>query len=487
MVDDNEIRQVVRNRSEQFLDEARKATRKDGQVYDLEKEFAKTRKNRSYRVVVVTLVTIAGLVFASLAATGIIRHQTAAMPVDVKPFEDLNLGDLLDTAKKSEADLEQAKLDLSRLQAAEKTALQAIDHDLAASLDAITARHYPKADEKKRKAQATAQAEAQKKAVRARYDGQIADAKARVASIQATIDSFDKRFSEQTRKQQEVLNSQARLFDLEKQNLIATYSGKIGDLEAALATEQQSSKRQRDSLAASYTERWNPVFDEPDTLPLLSGFTLKDDVKAPAVASLPSVLFESGVLGTKDAAGLDASYGNLLLLSGKLRGISYVNSVPPALDRIEYEARLQYGVFRGALERSGAAIVDQRNRANAAEAKAASAEAALERITWAAAAYLQNSRQDGCLVDCRSTDQMTVVLSSSAKIVDGSLADIRRPDAKDATARIAFYLKDGATYAKLVSIAAGASLRPFDTFVLVPAALPTAPASSAAPTTTTGH
>jgi len=482
MVDDNEIRQVVRNRSEQFLDEARKATRKDGQVYDLEKEFAKTRKNRSFRVVVVTLVTLAGLVLASLVVTGIIRNQTAAMPVDVKPFEDLNLGDLLDTAKKSEADLEQAKLDLSRLQAAEKTALQAIDHDLAASLDAITARHYPKAEEKKRKAQATAQAEAQKKAVRTRYDGQIADAKARVASIQSTIDSFDKRFSEQTRKQQEVLNSQARLFDLEKQNLITTYTGKIDDLETALANEQQSSKRQRDSLAASYTERWNPVFDDPDTVPLLTGFTLKDDAKAPTVASLPSVIFESDVLGTKDAAGLDTSYGNLLLLSGKLRGISYVNSVPPALDRIEYEARLQYGVFRGALERSGTAIVTQRNRADAAEAKAAaaeakaaSAEASLERFRWAAATYLQNSHQDGCLVDCRSTDQMTVIVSASAKIADGSLADVRRPDAKDATARIAFYLKDGVTYAKLVSLATGATLKPFDTFVLVSASPSAAP------------
>ena len=475
MVDDNEIRQVVRSRSEQFLDEARKATRKDGQVYDLEKEFAKTRKNRSFRVVLVTLVTIAGLVLASLVVTGIIRHQTAAMPVDVKPFEDLNLGDLLDTAKKSEADLEQAKLDLSRLQAAEKTALQAIDHDLAASLEAITARHYPASDEKKRKAQATAQAEAQKKAARARYDSQIADAKERVASIQATIDSFDKRFSEQTRKQQEVLDSQARLFDLEKQSLIATYSGKIDDLETALAGEQQSAKRQRDSLAASYTERWNPVFDDPATASLLTGFTLKDEARDPTVASLPSVIFEAGVLGTKDAAGLDSSYGNLLLLSGKLRDISYVNSVPPALDRMEYEARFQYGAFRGALERSGTAIVDQRNRADAAEAKAASAEAALERFRWAASAYIQNSHQDGCLVDCRNTDQMTVIVGASAKVTDGSLVDVKRPEAKEATARLSLYVKDGVTYAKLVSIAAGESLKPFDPFVLVPATPAAAP------------
>lgn len=481
MVDDNEIRQVVRSRSERFLDEARKATRKDGQVYDLEMEFARTRKNRSFRVALVTLATIAGLVFASLVVTGIIRHQTAAMPVEVKPFEDLNLGDLLDTAKKSEADLEQAKLDLSRLQAAEKTALQAIDHDLAASLEAITARNYPKADEKKRKAQATAQAEAQKRAVRARYDGEIADAKERVASIQATIDSFDKRFSEQTRKQQEVLDSQARLFDLEKRDLIATYSGKIDDLETALASEQQSAKRQRDSLAASYTERWNPVFDDPGTASLLTGFTLKDDARAPTVASLPSVIFETGVLGTKDAAGLDSSYGNLLLLSGRLRGISYLNSVPPALDRVEYEARLQYGAFRGALERSGTAIVDQRNRAEAAEAKAAASDAALERFRWAVAAYVQNSRQDGCLVDCRNTDQISVVLGASSKVADGSLVEVKRPDAKEATARLSLYVKDGVIYARLISLAAGESLKPFDPIVLVPAA----PAAPAAPTA--GH
>lgn len=469
MVDDNEIRKVVRSTSERFLDEARMATHKDGQIYDLEKEFSRTRKNRSYRVIWVTLATIAALVLAAFAATTIIRNQTDAMPVDVKPFDDLNLGDLLDTAKKSEADLEQAKLDLSRLQAAERTDLRAIDHDLAATLESIAARRYPKAEEKRRIAQATAQAEAQKKTVRSGYAGRIADATARVASIQDTIDGFDKRFSDQARKQQEVLDSQTRLFDLEKQALIATYSGKIDDLETALDREQKNSKRQRDGLAASYTERWNPVFDDAATASLLSGFALKDETRGPTIASLPQTVFDAGVLGSKDAAGIDSSYGNLLLLSGKLRGISYVNSVPPALDRIEYEARLQYGAFRGALERSGSAIAEQKSKTEAAEAKAAFAEAALERYRWAAARYLQETKQDGCLVDCRSTDQMTIALGASAKVADGSQANIMRPGVKDPVARIAFFVKNGQTYAKVVSLAAGESLKPFDTFMIVQA------------------
>lgn len=458
MVDDNEIRRVVRNTSERFLDEARKATHKEGQVFDIATEFARTRKNRSSLVVWVTIATIAGLGLTAFAATAIIRNQAAAMPVDVKPFDDLNLSDLLDTAKKSDSDLEQAKLDLSRLQSAERTGLAAIDQELAATLEAITARYHSRAEVNKRKAQAQAQADAQKKALRDRFAGQIAAAKAHVASIQATIDGFDRRFSEQTRKQQELLDSQSRLFDLEKQRLIATYAGRLEDLEAALEKEQKNAKRQRDALAASYTARWNPVFEDTASLSLLTGFTLQEEAPQP-IAKLPASVFDAGILGTRDANGIDASFGNLLLLSGKLREIPYENSVPPALARIEYEARFEYLAFRAALERSGKAIADEK-------ARTAKAETALDGYDWALAQFLADGKQDGCLVDCRDRERMTVVLSASVKVTADSQADVTRPGptagSTQVIGRVAFFQQDGRTFAKVVSLADGERLRALD-------------------------
>lgn len=471
MGDDNEIRQVVRRQSEQFLDQARHATKEVGLVYNLDEEFKKSKKNKPYVVYIVTAITIAVLGGAAFVTTGIIRQQTAAMPVDVNAFQDLNLRDVLDRAKRDESDLESSKLELSRLESDQTAALEAAERDQQASFDTIKASGLSDADEKAALAAATAKAAANKKDIKARFSASIAQKRQEVDTKQTKVDSYNQRMSEQTRKQQEKLDNQGKLFDLEKDRLVSTYEGKIKDMQAAIAREEAAMKRQREELQTTLTTRWNPTYGDEKSAALLSNFKLG---KGGIVGSLPPKLDSTSVLTLADAEALETSRSNLLFLSSKLRAVPYLNSVPPALARMEYEARLQFDTYRAALIRAGGVIDARDKRISELEAQLAADEAYLERYRWATSQFVLDSREGGYIMDCRTSSEILVAVNPAIPVPEGTTGYVVRTGDK-AIATLSFFYKDGGVRARLVQINPGEKLRPFDPITVMVAA-PASPA-----------
>ena len=285
-------------------------------------------KNRSILVIAVTALTILALASAAALATSIIKRQTASMPVDVNAFEDLNLRDLLDTAKRNEADLEQAKLDLSRIQGEEAAALGSIDRELSATTEAIQARGLASTEEGRRIAQAKALSASQKAAVTARYSTSLATGQAKVKAIQDKIDSYDKRLSDQSRKQQELLDNQNKLNDLEKQGLVKSYEGRIQDLRSAAERDAVAAKRQRQALSQGLTERWNPVFTDPETAGLLTDFTNPPDT---GLQPWDDSLQKAGVMSRAEYEEMAKSHERSLGLSFEAQGdpLPQLGSTPP--------------------------------------------------------------------------------------------------------------------------------------------------------------
>jgi hypothetical protein len=463
MGDDNEITNLVRRESATFLDEARRATKAGGHVYNLEDEFVKTKKNRSFFVAGVTIATIVVLSIVALTVTESIRRKTANTPVDVKPFAELNLKDILDTAKRNESDLEQAKLELSSVQSQIGSKIDSIDKDYQGSVAAIKARSLPKTEENRRLAVASADADQKKRALRAQYSDELERKRAKVADIQERVDSYDKRLSDQNRAQQDMLDSQSRLFGIEKKNLVATYEGKIADLEAARGRDAETMKRQRDEITASLIDRFNPVFDDERSKSLLEGW------KEPPFYDLPAAfhpsLFSDSVLDTKAAAALEASYENYLHLSTELRAVSYINSVPGALSRMENELRSATLAYRAALAKAGGALEERDGKIAALEARAKTAETALERYRWATSQYVLENREGGYIIDPRDPEKLLVAINPAIPVSSESEGFIIRSGDK-AIATIRFFVEGAQLRARVLSILPGETIKPFDAVVV---------------------
>jgi hypothetical protein len=478
MGDDNEVRKLVRKEAERFLVEARKSSKDLRVTYDIEAEFAKTRKNRSYGVLLVTFGTIAALALLAWGATSWISKANESAPVDVGAFEDLNLKDLLDTAKRNEGDMKRVEAEIASMRKDLSLALDAADREYGMEVESIRARSRTAAEELAQVEAARVAWLSRKREIQSSYGSRIATAERTAREIQARIDKYDQRLMEQARQQQAILDNAQKVFEIEKQKLTAGYEARLAALEAARKRDLATAARQREELAASLTSRFNPVFDDARSKELLQGW------KAPAYgpfAPLAPALFQGGFTSEAESAGLERSLSDLRYLAERLRAVPYLNSVPAALSRLEGEALASIAAYRALSDRVAAGIVDrdlliaERDRLIAdrerliaerdrfitgLEAMVRSVESERDSLDWAIGRYALGQRETGFIIDPRDPAKITIALNPEIPVADGSQALVVRGEKTIARIRIA---ASGRRFiASIQEIAEGESVLPFD-------------------------
>jgi len=462
MGDDNEIRQLIHREAEDFLKKARAATKDVHEVYDLEGEFRKTRKNRSLLVPLVTIVTLAVLGLVAWGVANRIQAMNNAAPVDVASFEDLNLKDLLDTAKRNADDLSNAQSDLQQLNFDLKSSLDSADRDYAAAIETLRAKTLSAAELARQSADALSARDAKKRQIQASFTQRIAAKKAEIAAIQTKIDSYDQRMMKQAKDQQAVLDSATKKFDLEKQQLVSDYEHRLADLAARRQSDIASLTRQRETLAATLVSRYNPVFSDDRMVALLKGW------KAPATYGpfppLPDYLVQSGAMSAADSANLDVSLSDFGYIADRLHKVPWINSVPGAVSRLEGEGMESALTYRNALV-SAATELQTRDRSIAALTdRATKAETERNRLDWAIGSYADAQRESGFVVDPRDPTAVVIVMNPSVPVSDGILAYVVRGEKSIATMKLT--VRDGVTIGAVASIVDGETMQPFDSVLV---------------------
>jgi len=470
MGDDNEIRQLVRHESESFLKTALDQSKDVVKTYDVDVEYAKTKRNKSFVVVGATVVAIVILSVAAFAVTRSIEHRIAAAPVDVAAFDDLNLKDILDTTKRNEGDRERAKLELSQLQSDLSSSLAAADRDMQSAGESIKARAASADDETRQLKAAAAAAESKKKSLRAEFAAALAKKNAELAAIQKKIDQYDTRMVEQAKKQQVLLASERIVFDIEKKKQSDLYEARISELVAGRRSDAVELRRQKEELAASLTLRYNPLFADERSQSLIAQAPMNLS-KAMVLDPLHPYLNSAGVLDAASAARIDRSFSDFEYLSAKLRAVPFINAVPASLARIESEARSSFASYRSALAAAGGGLADRDQRIAekdariaALTARAQEAEGSLEQFRFAVTSFARESREGGYVIDPRDPSRILVYLDATVPISDGGSGYVVRGDKSIAT--VAFHLEGGKLTANIIRLETGETLQAFDTILV---------------------
>ncbi len=474
MGDNDEIRQIIHRESERILERALVETEGLAKRYDFQTEFAKSKKNRHPFVLVGTLLTIAALGGAAFGVTRIINERTRRAPIEVGAFEDLNLRDLLDRAKRNEVALGIAKVELGRLEEAYAGELSQIELQLRAAKDTLAASGGREGAEQRRTAGSMDAAAAKARdAAKATYEPAIASKKREIERLQAEVDRYDQRLAEQTKKQREAIDNQRRLFELETRQLTDRYEARIAQLERARKAEAEAAARQREELKAALDERrqrelaatilrYNPILDDERSKALLEGWAAGEAAMLPP---LPSYLLRARTADESNYAAIERAERNFGYLSARLRAVPYVNSVPAALARAEAEALGAMASYRQLLERAARGLESRDTTIAALEARATTAEVALERYRWAVSEYTRLSREGGYILDPRTPADIVIALSDAFPVAEGMSAYVFR-DGDRPIATIAFFLRDGVVRARLVELARGETIRPFDSILV---------------------
>lgn len=200
-------------------------------TYNLEREYAKTKKNKSPFVFFVLFACVVITVGVAWGLSLTIAKQNQSISVNLEEFDALNLRALLDSVARvqdkynvavQERDMTKAAMD-NELKAAESQR----DDDLFV-LESISSVD-PESMSAKRRA-ILAEYDKKVQQIKEQYEDKIAELEAKVDEYQKELDSYDSNQVASAREKEGV-SSEYSVQEMERKKLIANYEAQIKDLQ----------------------------------------------------------------------------------------------------------------------------------------------------------------------------------------------------------------------------------------------------------------
>ena len=239
MDNDNKIGDVS-NKVQLFLSESPLFSEiEKPEMYDLEKEYAKTKKNKSLKNIIILAVTFVVVVGISFGITAYIDHKYSNIEVDIEVFDDLNLKNLLNIVGQIQSELNSAKDDKRRLELDMASEISRIDLKLEAEKDLISKKRIPSSLKRNQTEEAEKTAEVERQKVRASYGKKIASLKITIADLENELANYESSNLERAWEQQNIIDSERQLYEMEKKAQKKEYEAALEELRRKLAAQQK--------------------------------------------------------------------------------------------------------------------------------------------------------------------------------------------------------------------------------------------------------
>lgn len=334
---DHEINAISSNEDSKvhlFLRESLKAIRHiDQKPYNLDAEFAKTRKNKDYFVVLVLFVAVFIIVLGAWIITSRINESSRNVPVDIAVFEDLNLKNVLDLAKKAEDTLVKTVDERNSLQINYQSELLNVRSQKKSELEIISSMKLSDMERARRNTAIETQYVGKEQAVKASYQQRFAVVDRALAEARKQVESFDTKRVEEARAQQMMLNNQRDLYELEKSEMKKSFEGELSALRTRMTVIQEENAKLKTTQIKDLIDEYqghlatlDPVLEDPDAGGYMSAVA---PYAKPAVpfSAIPKNIPSDFTFGSVDFSTVRKGYRGIDYLLTALSGIPYENGV----------------------------------------------------------------------------------------------------------------------------------------------------------------
>jgi len=463
---DFEVKDLVEQSKLIFLREVIEDFRRQQALYDAGTEFAKTKKNRSPIVPLVVLGMTLLFVLGAVAVTLYIQETSKRITVGIQEFEDVNLKDVLDSAKRNEQEMQQAKRDLEALNQSMESEIAAVREETRHEIDLIAAERITQA-EKDRRTQAARAREARRiDAIRASYNPRIQEKNKAIKAIQARIDEYDSRQVEKARKQEEVLNNQQRLFKIELDKTTKYYEDRIATLNAKYDKDTSALRTYHKNYVTTLQDnhakeienlilKFNPKLTDFAVVSLLQAGTDPKLLKETFPSTYRPLLQHEGVMKPEDFQALQRAGVEYDLLTSELKKIPSVNSVPAVVAQMEYRHRVIAKIYDELWTRLSDSVAKK-------NVIIASQSSEIEQFLFALERLQKTSRENGYILDARDPKTVKVYVDKDRRLAEGMIGVVFRKD-DEYIGKVKFFKKDGEFFASVAELKKTAvPLEPFD-------------------------
>jgi hypothetical protein len=285
------------NKVQLFLHDSLKAIRQESQTpYSLNVEFAKTRKNRDFFVPGIIFAVVVLVLAGALVVTTRINRASRNVSVDIAVFEDLNLKNVLDMAKKAEDRLESVGQKRMTVQSDFQSNLSSLKLQRRSELDVLAAQRMTDAERTRRTGEITRRYSVLENKLDAGYRNDLAALDRELEDAKKQVESFDKKRVEEANQQKQVLDNQRDLFELERKKMQTSYEAEISDLRLRMDEVQNENARlktaQIKELVDGFQSRIaqiDPVLGDEKSAALIESAAAGPDVGVPFQAGQPSI------------------------------------------------------------------------------------------------------------------------------------------------------------------------------------------------------
>lgn len=483
MDNDGKVTDLVEQSKLTFLREAIEDFNREQRQYDLGREFANTRKNRTPLVGAMIVGTIVLFALGAWAITLYIQKTSSKVSVSIADFQEVNLREVLDAAKRLDNQMQDATAQKTTLEQERDAKIALAQQTAQQQIQLLSTQNLSEAQIKSRTAAIDQNLAAQTESIRAEYQPKIDAIDQQIKNIQAQQAQYDSRQVEQAKKQEEILNNQRKLFDMQLAQQQQDYDAKIAAMKADYEKQISDLKAYHDQYVAALEkkhaaeiqaliQKYNPTFTDAAVVGLLNAPIDATALQSPTLADFNNLLSTNNVVSRDAYNKIAADLANYQAIIARLKQIPYENSVPTALKQLEYRnlelIRSLESVWQGLVSvvNQKDQTIAQRNQTISSQSNTiASLSAQIGSYTYGLDSLVQTNRENGYIIDPRDPNNILVYVNKVRQIADGTTALVFRND-DQSIGSIRFTVANGVTRAAVVKLTPNQQIMPFDKILI---------------------
>lgn len=305
------------------------------QTYNIEKEYAKSKKNHSPFSALMLISCFLVVLAIAFIMTKTIAAHNEEITVSVAEFDDLNLKNLLNTVGAAQTNYDNAVKKRATIEGDMTVKLKAAED--AHTNDIFVIDSMTRLTKKKR-AELVAEADIKYKdavaAVHEEYDGQLAQADKEVEEYKKQLAEFDSVKVQAAQEKEKALDTERRVKELEQKRIKDQYEIRIAELNQKLAETQKRNSDDMRAAVSSVSSQYqaeiallDPKLNDAEAGKIIA----KANSSGAADFNASTALNERGITGQRLAADMkeyQELYDSYSYLDKTVAGLPQKNSIP---------------------------------------------------------------------------------------------------------------------------------------------------------------
>ena len=289
-------------------------------VYDLETEYAKTRKNKLWSVWIMLALTFLVIVLATVFTVGGLSASNEKIDVSFSSFKDLDLQNLFNQLQRTQEKFEEATKRSAELRGHLETRLAQAAMRRDNDLNLLKNTRLSRLIVANRTNEIQASYDDELAAIHSEFDADLAAAEAEAKQYEEQLKSYDSENVARAQKWEQQMDSERQVYQLERERLVESYEARLETARQNLEATRQKNFEEKIAVTNEITKRYegeldalDPVIKDSETLAVINSLAevYPQKFDAEAIIALDENISENFAAALRQA---QADYDNLELL-----------------------------------------------------------------------------------------------------------------------------------------------------------------------------